>query len=161
MTIMNTHSFFSRISHPAIFRRISLSLAALALFSLTSCVGPQGSWQNAELAKTKAQIKANPDYVTSSNISGETPLHFAAMTGNALVADFLLANGADVNAKDNFGWTPLLEAANQGQKDMVLLLIARGADVNAADNNGETALKLAVGGNYTDVADLLRQHGAK
>jgi ankyrin repeat protein len=40
--------------------------------------------------------------------------------------ELLLANQADVNAKDKGGWTPLHSAAAYGTKDMVELLRQHG-----------------------------------
>ena len=48
-------------------------------------------------------------------------------------AEQLVTNGADVNAKDMFGKTPLHYAARSGQKEIVELLIAKGADMNVKD----------------------------
>ena len=39
--------------------------------------------------------------------SGSTPLHRAVWRGHKQIADLLVANGADVNAKNGFGKTPL------------------------------------------------------
>jgi len=44
---------------------------------------------------------------------GWTPLHMAAYNGYRDVAELLVADGADVNARDNHNWTPLpMTAAN-------------------------------------------------
>ncbi len=52
-----------------------------------------------------------------------TPLHFAAAYGHPEnVVELLLANKADVNAKDNNGWTPSHTAAAYGHKDLAELL---------------------------------------
>jgi len=76
------------------------------------------------------------------------------------VVDLLLANNADVNAKDNkSGFTPLHFAAGMGHKDLVELLLAHKADVNAKDNNGHTPLAWALHNNHKDVAEVLRRHG--
>ena len=48
--------------------------------------------------------------------AGATPLHDAAYKGQLVVAEFLLANGADVAAKNTEGWTPLHSAAANGHK---------------------------------------------
>ena len=73
------------------------------------------------------------------------------------MAELLIANGADVNAKDIDGWTPLRKAAFYGHREIVELLIANGADVNAKDDEGRTPLDEAAG----EIADLLRKHGGE
>ena len=45
-----------------------------------------------------------------------------------------LADGVDVNARDDFGLTPLHEAAGRGHKEIVKLLIQEQADVHAKNN---------------------------
>ena len=37
----------------------------------------------------------------------QTALHFAALNGNALIAELLVNNGASVNSIDHENWTPL------------------------------------------------------
>ena len=64
----------------------------------------------------------------------------AAYEGHKDVAELLLANKADVNARDNTAMTPLHMAAIWGHKDVAELLLANKADVNAKDNNGGTPL---------------------
>ena len=52
-----------------------------------------------ELARIRAIVKDSPDLV-NSRASGNTPLHTAAQSGFLSVAEFLLANGASVDADD-------------------------------------------------------------
>ena len=59
---------------------------------------------------------------------------------NADVLQLLLANGADVNAKDKFGHTPLYKAAWLGPVYKVKLLLQNKADPNAIDSFGKTPL---------------------
>ena len=68
-----------------------------------------------------------------------------------------LADGADVNAKNDFGSTPLIAAALKGHKEIAELLISEGADVNAKNDRGQTPLDWA----EVEIADLLRKHGGK
>jgi ankyrin repeat protein len=107
---------------------------------------------------------------------GATALHEAAEAGHKEVAEFLIAKGADVNAKthgeasvragDTVAWhmeytcTPLHLAAEAGHKDVVELLIAHGADINAKDHGGETALHKAAGGGHQEIVQLLLDKGA-
>lgn len=66
-----------------------------------------------------------------------TPLHWAAAKGNEDVAELLIGQGADVNAKDEKGRTPLHYIDD---KDTAELLIAKGADVSAKGKYGNTPL---------------------
>lgn len=108
---------------------------------------------------------------------GDPALHRAISraceTGDEEPARVLIAYGADVNEKalvepgNGFpGFTPLHELAacwdwGHHPKDLVLLLISKGADVNARDKKGITPLGYAVGPHRTDIAQLLKDHGAK
>lgn len=51
---------------------------------------------------------------------GQTPLHVAAEAGLPGMCRFLLKNGADINALDNFGGTPL-HAASACQNDVSVI----------------------------------------
>jgi ankyrin repeat protein len=51
-----------------------------------------------------------------------TPLHWAALCGNPLVAQLLLDHGADREAKDNNGWRPVDVATKCLQKTLAQLL---------------------------------------
>ncbi len=94
-------------------------------------------------------------------VYGFTALHYVVSIGRKDMADLLLASKADINAKAKNGATPLYSAALHCRKDMVELLLAKGADVNASDNVGVSPLSLALGLGLTEVAAVLRRHGAK
>ena len=73
------------------------------------------------------------------------------------IAELLIENGADVNAKDDGGGTPLNDAAFSGHKEIVELLIAKGADVNAMRFDG-SPLHLAIG--HKEIIEILIAKGA-
>jgi uncharacterized protein len=95
---------------------------------------------------------------------GRLPIHYAA---NDRDMDDelrkLIAQGQDVNAREDSNWTPLHFAANKSKLETIKILLAAGADVDAANNDGETPLLLAVGRNRPQtpaVIKLLREYGA-
>jgi Ankyrin repeats (3 copies) len=94
-----------------------------------------------------------------AEINGRMSLHEAAEQGKKAVVEWLLAHGAEVNAKDKNGDTPLHFAAFFGHRDVAELLLDNQAEVNAKDSNGVTPLHFAVDKRHEDVAELLRQHG--
>ncbi len=77
---------------------------------------------------------------------------------NKEIAEFLIAKGAGVNAKDDNGETPLHYAL--GNKEIAELLIAKGADVNIKNNFGKTPLFYAIKENDKELAKFLIAKGA-
>ena len=94
-----------------------------------------------------------------------TSLHLAVERCNKEIAENIITNGANVNAKDRFDNTPLHYAVQTDQKEIIELLIAKGADVNAKNNNGRTPLDLATNPENLfkteEFLELLRKHGGK
>jgi ankyrin repeat protein len=95
-----------------------------------------------------------------------TPLHLAALRGDAEEVERLLNGGADPNVRDVFGRTPLHYAAARNHKAAAELLLSRGADPNAKDESGETPLDLAAKWWAAwfcdvDVARVLLERGAE
>ena len=70
--------------------------------------------------------------VNAKDKHGYTPLHNAALEGHKEVAELLIQNGADVNAKSE-----------------------------SVIGEDKTALDWAVDQDHTRIADLLRKHGGK
>jgi hypothetical protein len=87
---------------------------------------------------------------------------YAAENGDATIAQALLTNGADVNARDWQDWTALLFAAENGDIATVQTLLAHRAHVNAkAEGVGWTALMSAALRGHTAVVQALLTHGAE
>jgi hypothetical protein len=63
---------------------------------------------------------------------GETPLHYAASSDDADVAEALIDGGADIEAPDGSIGTPLDNAVGYGCWHVARLLVARGARVDKA-----------------------------
>ncbi|AGF78238.1 ankyrin repeat-containing protein [Desulfocapsa sulfexigens DSM 10523] len=60
------------------------------------------------------------------------------------LADFLLNNGANINAQNNKGDSPLFDATASGSLAVMEYLITKGADVNLTNNKGQTPVIIAV-----------------
>ena len=95
---------------------------------------------------------------------GNTPLIDSAKYASEFalkVIEILIAEGANVQAKNMYSTTALMNAVRSGQGDVVELLIAEGADVNAISKTGQTALKLAADSLRKNVIEVLKEYGAK
>lgn len=101
-----------------------------------------------DLRAVRALLAVNPDLVFNKVDHGMTPLHDAAYGGRKEVADFLLANKAEVDAKDIIVQTPLHWAVEHSDgrpsyKATAESLLANKAEVNARDALGRTPLHYA------------------
>jgi uncharacterized protein len=86
----------------------------------------------------------------------------ATEAGDIMQMQALLAQGAEVNARNAHGWTPLHVAAAGGDPAVIALLLQHGADVHAQSHIGTTPLDNATTrGGRQAVIELLLAHGAK
>lgn len=70
-----------------------------------------------------------------------TAFHQAISSGNFAAVGKSLAEGAEVDTRDERGQTPLRRAVDLGRADLVHLLLTNGANVNLPDTNGVTPLR--------------------
>lgn len=111
----------------------------------------------------------DPQHARAIGGTFDSPLLAALYGKHIRVAELLLKNGGNINARGTDGQTPLFQLFNDesyryNDDDYVLvvakLLLERGADVNLTDEYHQTPLLLAVRSMRYDVARLLLQHGA-
>jgi len=111
------------------------------------------------LVQELIQRSADPN-IPSENSFKVSPLHSACAISNLEIAELLLLNGAEVNAKQLNGVTPLHSAAHNGALNLVKLLIRYGANVNSKMENGETPISMAKSGKFNEIVDFLISKGA-
>jgi ankyrin repeat protein len=101
------------------------------------------------------------EFLDQRDMYGKTALHHAVSTGNYLLVQFLVRNGADVSANSS-GRTALhFAAASQKSNGRVVqLLLKEGAEIEAPDHRGETALHLAVKMENRQFIPILLDKGA-
>lgn len=119
----------------------------------------------------RSRLATNPNSVDETDLNclmHWTPLHVAAIAGQATVVETLLANHANPNALDDIGNTPLLWAAYFGHTNVVSLLLKHKADMDIKGNTelntlGEgqdTPLDFAIQRGFNSIAVMLITNGA-
>jgi ankyrin repeat protein len=105
-----------------------------------------------------------PDQINATDSNGLTPLHHAVRFGKIEIIQFLLDNGADVDARASkrHGKTPLHFAAEQSNVDVVTYLLEHMTpeQINATDKYGWTPLHIAARFSKTEIIPLLLDKGA-
>lgn len=101
---------------------------------------------NVETVKLVRSYQKEVD-INVKDILGDTPLHTVSWSQAQeaqLVAQFLLHQGTNIEAKNKKGHTPLHEASFHGAAKMVFYLLQKGANKYQPDNQGKTPLDFAI-----------------
>ena len=77
----------------------------------------------------------------STDCQGYSLLHMSVFLGLRPLTEFLIRQGADVNAQSKTKFTPLHLAAHQANEEMVKLLLAYGARTDLKDHLHRTPLE--------------------
>lgn len=96
------------------------------------------------------------------NAGNWSPLHEAALVGDAASARLLLTNKADPNRREKAnGGTPLHVACFQGHSEIAKMLIKAGANLNLRDKEGFTPLFQAKDQGHFELMKYLKSLGAR
>ncbi len=109
--------------------------------------------------KTEKPQDSPPDYKIWVEDGGNTPLMFAARSGDLRSVQLLLDAGSDVNEVSAFGTSPAIMATHSGNTATVSAILEAGADPDSAVS-GHTALHVAVLRGNNDAVKELLDHGA-
>lgn len=87
---------------------------------------------NGNLHQVKKIISVSTDNVNVKDLTGNTPLIYAAQNGNEDIVKILIDAGADINAQNIYNNSALVWAATWGRPHIVRILISCGADAKYA-----------------------------
>ena len=147
-------------------KKLTRALALLMAATLASSIYAAGPADiaNAAMAKDAAAVKKllkEGSDVNGAQGDGMTALHWAALNGDAELAQMLLFAGANVGARTRIGgYTPLHLAAQIGNANVIAPLVAAGAQVGAVTSTGATALMQAAHSGSTDAVRILLENGS-
>jgi len=112
------------------------------------------------LAECKRLIEHAFANVNALGIDNWIPLHFAARSGHAPVVNYLLKQGALIDAVTKARWSALHFACDRGHRDVAEMLLTCGADPNLRNAETRTPLYYARQKNFAELVDLLQEFGA-
>ena len=85
-------------------------------------------------------IAAHPEHVSARGGSQITPMHAAALAGQADILSLLIQHGVDVNNRGRTGCTPLFLALENARLEAGQFLLNHGVDINSRNDVNNTAL---------------------
>ena len=168
-------------------KHLLLTTIAAVLLVGTAFADPiHDAAEDGDLAGVQAELDKDVDVNVNNKLVGSgggTPLHYATTKA---IAELLIANGADVNAQNDYGETPLdydawynseteiadllrehggkhgviNGAAADGDIEAVKKFLAVGTDVNAKEGWEWTPLHYAAIRGHKEIAELLIAKGA-
>jgi len=115
-------------------------------------------YRTGDLDFVKECLEKGMDINARAQISGATPLDASIYGGHRSIFDYLILNGAEVNAIGYGDYTVLMAAANQGNPEILkILLDTYYRDIKVV---GETPLHLAAAYGSKEMIQLLIKYGA-
>ncbi len=111
-----------------------------------------------QLGILRILANAGADLNAPSFMHGE-PIRAAAIKGDVNTVEFLLDQGANIEA-DYHSSTPLLLAVENDHRKLAEILLRRGANINEFDMYGRSAIHLAADQGNLGMLSTLLKHGA-
>ena len=142
---------------------VGMSIFLMGCSSNSSTVSLHDAAWNGNVDEIQKQLEEGADVNTKRD---QTTLgHIAALKKNKGMMKLLIANGLDLNATDKNGAMPLHVAVPMGDMDMVELLLKEKIQLNHqiefGKYKGKTALNMAYDFKQNEIAEMLKENGAK
>ncbi len=151
-----------------------VTLIGASLLLLAGCAGVQSvqlsgpaaalhdASQSGNLEEVRAIVTAQPALLDSKGVGGNTPLEWAAFNGHLELVQYLVRQGADIEARNGDGYRALHAAAIINHEEIARFLIEEGADIEATSTSADnTPLYQAAINGSPDVLQLLLSRGAR
>lgn len=140
---------------------MSRSALLIILASFTACTpGVHQLIADGDLEALQARLEAQPEAIAAEDDLQKSPLHKAIVFDRADIFDYLIQQGADLNASDRTGMRPLHVAAALNRHEYARKLIETGAEIDPRDTYGDTPLHTAAMFGATNTIQLLIRAGA-
>ena len=113
-------------------------LLFIATLSLIGCSTQLQSYSERGDIQSVLKLLEQGESIYETDPIGSTALHYAARSGQVLIAKILLSKGAQIDAKNDYEETPLNQAVYFCHEKVVAFLIDKGANVHNRfkTNNG-------------------------
>jgi len=107
---------------------------------------------NGDLGKVKELTSQDQALIEKEDKYGRTPFHYAAMQNRTEVMEYLLQEGARIDATSSVEWcyTPLFCAVNSGKTESVRFLLENGADPSVRNQDGVPPYNMTCNGDDCD-----------
>ncbi|MFH1197137.1 MAG: ankyrin repeat domain-containing protein [bacterium] len=116
--------------------------------------------KNNDLSKLKDIVENDLTKINSEDENERTPLHWAARGVYYEIMRYLVAKGADVNARDNNNITALISVVSRNNLEAATLLLDNGAKIQEEDNLRKAPIFYAIGSESQKMMELLIKRGA-
>lgn len=98
--------------------------------------------QNDDATYVEALLKAGVAANSFNPTNKMSALHYACLSGNLMIVQLLIGNGADMNAQNVGGLTPLHICCDRQHEDVAIYLLMMGASVMKLCNNGNSVVHM-------------------
>jgi quinoprotein dehydrogenase-associated probable ABC transporter substrate-binding protein len=153
--------FAAWIDDPAVVRQLVKAGGKLELADTKGLTALGVAAQNGKAKALEALVTSGADVNKTVGTAGYTPLMLASIASSEDIASFLIAHGADVNAKNAGGVTALMVVAANNTARIGSLLLKSGADASAKSEDGRTAKTIAEANNSQAMLQLLQSGPAQ
>ena len=112
---------------------------------------------NVDIVRILLDEPESGEMCLATDLSGQTPLHYAALTGNFLCAEAILENRSDLLVlKNEGGLTPMHVACLEGKHNVLSAIFVTDQNVlTLQDLDGMTPLHYACKGGFVECAELV------